>query len=280
MNEPGAGEDLTLTSVGTGIEVLSLAHPPANSMTARRKDRLIGLLAELRERDDVRVVVVVSEVPRFFSAGSDLFELHAVHRRPGIGWTRTAEEQAMWEALSRLPQITIAAIEGFALGGGLEFAIACDFRVAGSDAVLAMPEISIGGSPGPHVLAKLPSLVGDAAARRLLLLADRIDASEAHRIGLVDRLVPAGSARDGAIELARRAVTAPPRSVAFMKAALDLVHEGAMRRIEAHCEAGIDRLFESDEMRTLIDRFVAESLARRASRRTGTEARTSDGASA
>jgi enoyl-CoA hydratase len=258
--------DLTLTHPEDGIAVLHLASPPANAMTAARKERLVALLADLTSDESVRVLVIASDVPRFFSAGSDLFELHEVHRRPGIGWTRTVDEFQMWEAVAGLPQVTIAAIDGYALGGGLEFAIACDFRIAGSGASFAMPEISIGGSPGPHVLSKLPSLVGDAAARRLLILADRIDTDEAFRIGLIDRVVEAGTAVDGALALARRMVDAPPRSVAFLKRSLDLVHEGAMRRIEGFAEEHINELFASEEMRVLIDRFVAQRRERTAGR--------------
>jgi enoyl-CoA hydratase/carnithine racemase len=271
---PSGGLDLTLTHPEDGIAVLHLASPPANAMTAARKERLVALLAALTVDRDVRVLIVASDLPRFFSAGSDLFELHEVHRRPGIGWTRTADEFEMWETVARLPQVTIAAIDGYALGGGLEFAIACDFRVAGSDASFAMPEISIGGSPGPHVLSKLPSLVGDAAARRLLILADRIDTAEAFRIGLIDQVVAAGTASDGALALARRMVHAPPRSVAFLKRSLDLVHEGAMRRIEGFAEEHIDELFASEDMHRLIEQFVTERRERAAARRpdTGGEA--------
>jgi enoyl-CoA hydratase/carnithine racemase len=258
--------DLTLTHPEDGIAVLHLASPPANAMTAARKERLVALLADLTSDESVRVLVIASDVPRFFSAGSDLFELHEVHRRPGIGWTRTVDEFQMWETVAGLPQVTIAAIDGYALGGGLEFAIACDFRIAGAGASFAMPEISIGGSPGPHVLSKLPSLVGDAAARRLLILADRIDTDEAFRIGLIDRVVEAGTVVDGALALARRMVDAPPRSVAFLKRSLDLVHEGAMRRIEGFAEEHIDELFASEEMRVLIDRFVAQRRERTSGR--------------
>ncbi|PKW15550.1 enoyl-CoA hydratase/isomerase family protein [Saccharopolyspora spinosa] len=199
------------------VACLVLDRPAKRNALTIEMLRELGSLADLVADDpQVRAVVVRGEGP-VFCAGADLAEFAAVD--PPAALTRwTPVGQRAFARLAALPQPSIAAITGSALGGGLELALATTFRVAGTDSVLGMPEIGIGTLPGWSGLTRLPALVGTQRARRMLVLGDRLPAGLALDWGLLDRVDPDPVAAATALarELAERPATAVRLSLAAL----------------------------------------------------------------
>ena len=174
---------------------LELVNPPLNLVTRELLEELSAALATIAESapGDVRAVVVSGRGERAFSAGSHVGEFEA-QRGPG-GRERHALESGVARRLAELPMPTIAAIEGNALGGGLELALCCDIRIASERARLGLPEVRLAVTPGAGGTQRLPRVIGPARARELILTGRVLTAAEAERIGLVNEVVPAGEAR-------------------------------------------------------------------------------------
>lgn len=244
------------TEPGDSVGVITLARPPVNAFDAPSKRELDRLLGDLAGRTEIRSIVIRSDLPRTFCAGSDLRELATEHEEPGIALARTRFEFEMWQRLSGLPQVSIAAIDGYALGSGLELAIACDFRVAGGAASLGLPEIKIGGSPGVQTLARLPLIVGLGTATQMLLTGDTLTADQALIAGLVHEVTPTGRASERAMQLARQLATQPRSSVRFLKASLMATVDIAVERVGAVADDGVEGLFQAREMHEGIAAFL------------------------
>ena len=168
--------------------VVTLSNPPANTWTRDSLDALVRLVDDLEADAGIRALVLVGEGSKFFCAGADL-KLFA----DGDSGTAAVMSQAFGRAFERLSAyrgVSIAAINGYAMGGGLEVALACDLRVAEAQAQLALPEASVGLLPCAGGTQLLPHLVGEGWAKRLILLGERIDAATAEDWGLVNRAVP------------------------------------------------------------------------------------------
>ncbi|MHB8890719.1 MAG: enoyl-CoA hydratase/isomerase family protein [Candidatus Limnocylindrales bacterium] len=238
-----------------GVGVITLSRPPVNALDWATKRSLMTLITNLRSAHRVRALVIASDLPRTFCAGSDLHELFADHGRPGSAVERTEFEFEMWQALSALPQPSIAAVEGHALGSGMEMCVACDFRIAGQRATFGLPEIKIGGAPGAQTLALLSTLIGLAATRRMLMTGDSIDADRAFALGFVDEVTPAGEALTVALTLAARLADAPRSSIEFIKASLAASVGGAIERVGPVVIGGVESLFLAPEMHEGIAAF-------------------------
>lgn len=227
---------------------LELVDPPLNLVTRELIDELREALATLAAAPagEVRVVVVSGRGERAFCAGSHVGEFEA-QRGPG-GRARLQLEQLAWRELAELPMPTIAAIEGDALGGGLELALCCDLRIASERARLGMPEVRLAVIPGSGGTQRLPRVVGPARAKELVLTGRILSAEEAERIGLVNRVVPAGEARqaaDGvAEEIAARGPLAVREAKRLIDAALDLDPDAGLA---AELDASV-RIFATDDM--------------------------------
>jgi enoyl-CoA hydratase len=227
---------------------LELDRPPLNIVNGALLADLDAALGRLEAAspDDVRAVVVSGRGERAFSVGSDVKEFEA-HRASG-GRERFELEARIAQRLAGLPMPTIAAIEGSALGGGLELALCCDLRVASDRARLGLPEVRLAVTPSTRGTQRLPRIVGVARAKELLLTGRIVDAAEAARIGLVNEVVPAGEAvaraRAIGLEIAERG----PLAVRAVKALVD----GAFDRDlaaghDAEVEASI-RIFATDDL--------------------------------
>jgi len=199
------------------VGTVRIDRPPVNAINRAVSEELLAAIREAGERDDVGVVVLWGG-PRIFAAGADLEEMAGrspEEVRPDV----TALGEACL-ALEQLPKLAIAAINGYALGGGCELALACDLRVAARDAELGQPEIRLGIIPGAGGTQRLPRLVGLGRARELVYTGRRVAAEEALAIGLVDRVVEPGEVLGAAIAEARRYASGPTRALAAAKAAL------------------------------------------------------------
>jgi enoyl-CoA hydratase len=202
---------------GDGVEILVLRHPPVNALSTALLEELDQRLAEIEADPAARCVILTGD-GQYFSAGADLKEVATLglEDAPKI----VARGQSVFSRIERLRCPVIAAINGLALGGGLELALACDLRVAGESAKLGAPETVYGLMPAYGGTQRLPRLIGPGKARELIFTGSLVPASEAHRIGLVGRTVPAGQELRAARDLAHTIAQRAPKAVAGAKAAM------------------------------------------------------------
>lgn len=215
MNSDGV---VRWAAIANGIARIDLARGPANALGLPIIDGLDEALNEATAAG-ARIIVIASAVEGFFAAGADIKLMSTI---PLNGFTMYGD--ALRAVLARLASpelITIAAVEGLALGGGLELAMACTLRVAGTDARFGLPEVKLGLIPGAGGTQRLPRLVGRGRALDIMLTARQVPAEEAASIGLVDRLVPAGGALDAALELAAELRPASAKAQAAVIRAVD-----------------------------------------------------------
>jgi enoyl-CoA hydratase/carnithine racemase len=179
---------------------VNLRRPPANALGLPLIDGLNQALDEAADAPAVKTIVVVSELPWFFAAGADIKYMAKAGPADFAAYGRAL--RAVLDRLAAPRWLSIAAVEGLALGGGLELALACTLRVAGADARFGLPEVKLGLIPGAGGTQRLPRLVGRGRALDIMLTGRQVGAEEAHAIGLVSRLVPAGQTEQEAIGLA------------------------------------------------------------------------------
>lgn len=203
-----------------GLVLLGLDRPAAKNALGRQlMEEFRAALEGLKQERSARVVILHSLVPGVFCAGADLKER--------AGMTQPEVERfvkglrAAFTDLEDLPLPTIAAIEGAALGGGLELALACDLRVAGVEARLGLPETGLAIIPGAGGTQRLPRLIGRSKAKELIFTGRRLNGEEAAEVGVVDHAVPAGQALDRAMDLAREILPNGPIALKAAKAAIN-----------------------------------------------------------
>jgi len=190
-----------LLEISEGIATVTINRPSAmNAMTVSTLEELEAVVAEIVRNPDVRAAILTGAGFKAFVAGADI----AVMRNMNSTQARDLALQAhrIYAAIERSPKPFIAAVNGYALGGGCELAMACDIRVAAENAKFGQPEINIGILPGFGGTQRLPRLVGKGHALEIILTGEMIDASEALRIGLVNRVVPQGELLEEARKLA------------------------------------------------------------------------------
>ncbi|MGH8825673.1 MAG: enoyl-CoA hydratase/isomerase family protein [Jiangellaceae bacterium] len=180
------GEFIRL-DIDEGVGTIRLDRPPMNALDAQLQDELHAVAKEAAERRDIRAVVVYGG-EKVFAAGADIKEMAELSYAEMAD--RSGPLQAAFAAVARIPKPTVAAVTGYALGGGCELALACDIRIAADDAKLGQPEILLGLIPGAGGTQRLSRLVGPAKAKELIFTGRFVGAEEALGIGLVDRVVP------------------------------------------------------------------------------------------
>lgn len=238
-------EDLIVVEPGV-IVTIRLNNPPLNLISKEVTAALGDALRRIAGLDEVRAVVLAGSGDRAFSAGSDVKEFTSLRGRVGEG--KLIEENAVYNQLADLPVPTVAAIDGNALGGGLELALCCDLRVASRTALLGMPEVRLGVMPGSGGTQRLPRLIGSARAKELILLGEIIDADTALGFGLVNRVVPGGQAEAGARELAETLASRGPVAVREAKAAIDIALDLSLKEGQVMELAASERVFSSEDM--------------------------------
>jgi enoyl-CoA hydratase len=202
-----------------GVATIMLDRPDVlNAMNNPMRADLLGIFTRLRTDDGVKVVVVTGAGERAFCAGADIREFL---EPPTPTHFREARKRLDFRAeMERCPQPIIAAIRGFALGGGLEFALACDIRIAAEDAQLGLTEINLAIIPGGGGTQRLPRLVGRGKALEMILTGMRVPAAEALRIGLVERVVPVTELMPSARTLAHQIADKAPIALRYAKEAV------------------------------------------------------------
>ncbi|HZG95126.1 MAG TPA: enoyl-CoA hydratase-related protein [Mycobacteriales bacterium] len=241
--------------VAEGIGTIRLDRPPMNALNAQVQDELRAAARDATDRTDVRAVVVYGG-PKVFAAGADVKEMADMSYTDMVA--RSGALQDSFTAVARIPKPTVAAVTGYALGGGCELALCCDFRVAGDNAKLGQPEILLGIIPGAGGTQRLPRLIGPARAKQLIFTGRFVDAAEALQIGLVDQVVAPDDVYESALGMARRYATGPAFALRAAKEAIDEGLDGTLDAgllIERKLFAG---LFATEDRATGMRSFVED----------------------
>ena len=232
-----------------GVAVVRIDNPKVNALSTEVLRQLEGVAHALT--DDPPRAVVVTGGDRVFAAGADISEFAGPDEARQIG----AQFVRSFDALGAIPRVTIAAVAGYALGGGCELAMACDLRIAADTAKFGQPEILLGIIPGGGGTQRLPRLVGPAKAKEMILTGRQVDAEEALRIGLVDQVVPAAELHDRAMAFAAELARGPAVAHGLAKRAID-------RGIDLKLSAGLEleqelfvEVFTTDDARTGVQSF-------------------------
>lgn len=207
--------------------VVTLSRPPANAFSLEGLQQLRQTILELNANAAMRALVITGGGAKFFCAGADLNTFADGDRAKALDMAQAFG--SAFEALAESRLVTIAAINGYAMGGGLECALATDIRVAEQHAQLALPEAAVGLLPCGTGTQMLPALVGEGWAKRMILLGERVDAPTALRIGLVEEVVDSGQALNKALALAERVGAQSPDSVQACKGLIHAARQGVPR---------------------------------------------------
>src|SRR5450830_398915 len=245
--------NLRLETVGH-TAVVTLANPPANTWTREALIDLKRLVTDLNADLNIYSLVITGEGDKFFSAGADLKQFSQGDKALAREMARRFGEA--FEALADFRGVSIAAINGYAMGGGLECALACDIRIAESQAQMALPEAAVGLLPCAGGTQLLPWLVGEGWAKRMILCGERINAETALRIGLVEEVVAPGQARQRALELAQQVDRQSPASVAACKTLIQGArHQAPAGILPLEREAFLD-LFDGADQQEGVNAFL------------------------
>ncbi|HEX5494975.1 MAG TPA: enoyl-CoA hydratase-related protein [Mycobacteriales bacterium] len=225
--------------VDGAVGTIRLDRPPMNALNVVVQEEIRAAAGEAAERSDVRAVVIYGG-PKVFAAGADIKEMVDMTYSDMAG--RAGALSSAFDAVARIGKPVVAAVTGYALGGGCELALTADFRVCGDNAKLGQPEILLGVIPGAGGTQRLPRLIGPARAKDLIYSGRFVEAGEALAIGLVDRVVAPDDVYDTAVEMARRYADGPAMALRAAKEAVDAgmqVDLATGLRIESQLFAGL-----------------------------------------
>lgn len=204
--------------VDGAIGTIRLDRPKMNAINAQLREELVEAAVEARDRTDVRAVVLYGG-ERVFAAGADIKEMEAMSYADMVAWG--AHLQDALKLVAKLPKPVVAAVTGYALGGGFELALTADFRVLGESAKVGVPEITLGVIPGAGGTQRLTRLVGPAKAKSLVFTGRHVKADEALALGIADQVVPDDTVYAVALELAGQWANGPAVALRAAKQAID-----------------------------------------------------------
>jgi enoyl-CoA hydratase/carnithine racemase len=210
--------DFVRLEITDGIGTIRLDRPPMNPLNTQVQEELRAAAISAAGAAEVKAVIVYGG-ETVFAAGADIAEFTELSYQDMT--LRAGQLSSAFDAVARIPKPVVAAVTGYALGGGCELALACDWRVVADDARLGQPEIKLGLIPGAGGTQRLARLVGPARAKDLIFSGRMVAADEALRIGLADRVVPAAEVYPTAAELVRPYVTGPSLALRAAKQAID-----------------------------------------------------------
>lgn len=258
---PTSEESLVHFHVNGARATVTINNPPLNILTVEVRQSLYRVFLELKELDRVRILTLRGAGDRSFSVGSDVREFPL---EKGVrGGTEKAEfEHELHDLLESLPQVTIAALSGYTLGGGLELALACDLRVASDDAVLGVPEINLAVFPCAGGTQRLLELVGPAKAKELMFLGHQISAQEAERIGIVNRVFPRSQFFEMVEELILELEQKPYAALRAIKACVNTgLRKGTREGMELEINA-FGQLFNTKDLQEGVNAFLEKRRPR------------------
>ncbi|MER0246899.1 enoyl-CoA hydratase-related protein [Streptomyces sp. HSW2009] len=241
--------------VADGVGVIRLDRPPMNALDVALQDRLRELADEAARRDDVRAVVLWGG-EKVFAAGADIKEMQVMDHAAMVA--RARDLQDAFTAVARIPKPVVAAVTGYALGGGCELALCADYRIAADNAKLGQPEILLGVIPGAGGTQRLPRLIGPSKAKDLIFTGRMVKADEALALGLVDRVVPAAEVYEQAHAWAARLAQGPAIALRAAKEAVDAGLEADIDTGLAIERTWFAALFATEDREIGMRSFVAE----------------------
>ncbi|MFD0145270.1 MULTISPECIES: enoyl-CoA hydratase/isomerase family protein [unclassified Streptomyces] len=241
--------------VAEGVGTIRLDRPPMNALDIAVQDRLRELAEEVTDRDDVRAVILYGG-EKVFAAGADIKEMQVMDHAAMVKRSRALQDS--FTAIARIPKPVVAAITGYALGGGCELTLCADYRIAADNAKLGQPEILLGLIPGAGGTQRLSRLIGPSKAKDLIFTGRMVKADEALSLGLVDRVVPAAEVYEQAHAWAAKLAQGPAIALRAAKEAID-------QGLEADIDTGlaIERtwfagLFATEDRERGMRSFVEE----------------------
>jgi enoyl-CoA hydratase len=243
------------------VALVMLARPAkSNAMDGEVTRALLDAVRSLSASGDVRAMVLTGDGTAF-SAGGDIQTIREMGADRGVRDAILAEHQELFWAMNRLPFPSVAAVNGAAVGAGVTVALLCDLVVMAQDAFLCDPRVALGLLDGAGGIVLWPLLTSLSSAKEHLLLGDRIASAEAHRLGLVNRVVPTEDTMAAALDLARRLATLPAQSVREARRLLNSHIERAAP-VLPECARAESECFETDEHRAALDRLSVRLAAR------------------
>lgn len=245
--------DVVHLEVDKGVATIRLDRPPMNAIDRLVVEQIRGASEEAARRKSVRAVVVYGG-EKVFAAGADITAMAPMGYAEILEWI--TEMTAAFEIVARIPKPVVAAVTGYALGGGLELALCADFRVFAENAKVGLPEILLGVMPGAGGTQRLPRLIGASRAKDMIFTGRQVRADEALRIGLADRVVAPEAVYSEALALARRFVDGPALALRAAKRAVDDGQEQDLSeglRLETALFSG---LFATEDKRAGMESFL------------------------
>lgn len=258
------GKSLRVLRLADGIVELCFDREgeAVNKFDCRTVDELAAAVAAIRGAADVRGVLVTS-AKGVFIAGADIFEFAGIFARSEAEvLAHITGQNAAFTAVDDLPVPSVAAINGFALGGGLELALACDLRVCSDTAKLGQPEVSLGIIPGAGATYRLPRLIGVGRAKDMILTARIVEATEALQMGLVNRVVPAAKVLAAAVELVEQCAVHSAPALRLAKEAIDTHGFGSFDAAMAFESTAQAVLFDDPEKHARMQAFLDRKAAK------------------
>jgi enoyl-CoA hydratase/carnithine racemase len=239
--------------------LITLTNPPANTFDTESLGALPKTIETLNQNTEVYALVITGSGEKFFSAGADLKLFKDSDKAIARSMARLFGQA--FEAITDFRGVSIAAINGYAMGGGLECALACDIRIAESQSQMALPEATVGLMPCAGGTQNLSWLVGEGWAKRMILLGERINAETALKIGLIEEICEKGTAKSRALELAKLAEKQSPVSLAACKRLVQSArHQPMFPSLSHEREAFVD-LFDSEDQREGVNAFLEKRAA-------------------
>ncbi len=254
-----AAPEFVTLSVADGVGTIRLDRPKMNAIDEQLHTEVRAAAIEATEREDVRAVVIYGG-ERVFAAGADIKAMSQLTGSSMVAWGR--ELTTSFTTVARIPKPVIAAVTGYALGGGYELALCADFRIMGAGAKVGQPEILLGVIPGAGGTQRLARLVGPAKAKDLVFTGRHVGAEEALEMGLADAVVPDAEVYDTAVAMAGKFAAGPPLALAAAKQAVDEGLDGSLDQglaLESRLFAG---LFDTEDQATGMRSFLESGPGR------------------
>lgn len=240
--------------IDEGVGVITINNPPVNALTLEVRAQLKEVLQEVERNTDIRAIVVTGAGPKCFVAGADIKDFPNQFE---VGPRENATiYKEMFSYLENTHRPVIAALNGLALGGGLELALSCDLRIADEKAKFGLTEVTLGLVPGLGGTQRLARLVGPAKAKELLFTGKMVKADEAMLLGLVNQVVPNGEALNEALKLAKKLAKGAGVAISYDKY---LVNKGLELNLEEALELEmqyVEKVFKTEDLREGLDAFI------------------------
>ncbi|EAW32645.1 enoyl-CoA hydratase [marine gamma proteobacterium HTCC2143] len=241
------------------VAILTMNNPPANTWTPESLRLLKHIIGELNEDKENYSLIVTSDSEKFFCAGADLNRFNHDDKAQSFEFSLAFGEA--FEALTNYQGVSIAGITGFAMGGGLEVALSCDVRICEEQAQMALPEAAVGLLPCGLGSQQLSWLVGEAWAKRMMLLGERIKAPQAEKIGLVSEVVATGTVLEKALELAAKVESQSPTSVRYCKSLIMEARGGDINSAFSKEREQFVKLWDSQDQKEGVSAFIEKRKA-------------------